>query len=128
MGTPILNPLFNHTQVESEHGKEADWMDPLSRCLLPKGVDTGAQNKGRACSSKLQVVPETFKPTGCLVWTHYHVITQYASGKGGAKWVSSERGFCCGMGGYSVTVCILLEVTVMLISLGDKCFFKITHM
>lgn len=38
------------------------------------------------------------------------------------------RGFCSSMGEYSLTVCILLEATVMLISLGDKCFFKIAHM
>lgn len=37
-------------------------------------------------------------------------------------------GVCNSMGGYSLTVCILLEVTVMVISLGDKCFFKIAYM
>lgn len=71
---------------------------------------------------------EPVQSTGLVYWSliTMSLLTMEVERRGevGVIW----GGLFHSMGGHSLTVCILLEVTVMVISLGDKCCFKIPHM
>lgn len=134
---PYFNPLLSTLQVVSQLQREPEGsthqVSAPGRCQQRRPNKRGGElNLGyffseTDCSSRPQVIPGNPSNQQGFCCSYWRLITMSLQsmhvGRESSEWV-----FCSSMGGYSLTVYILLEVTVMVISLGDKCFFKIAHM